>query len=138
MKDRRLLERFAYWEAGSKRTSLPQQEVLIESVTQYLRRILNARQGSVLIDPKFGVPDFTNVGSGGLEQGSLNDISTEISRMISRYEPRISDVKVTIVKEESSALALNFNIHCNINLDNQVHAIRLQATVGGNGQVLVK
>lgn len=138
MKERRLLERISHWESGSYRTNLPELDVLIQSVTQYLRRILNARQGSVLIDPKFGVPDFTNVGSGGLEQGSLDEISSEISRMISRYEPRISDVKVLIDREETSALSLNFNVLCNLNLNNQVHALRLQATVGGNGQVRVQ
>ena len=138
MNERRLLERIVYWESGSKRTNIPQLDALIESVTQYLGRILNTRQGSVLIDPKFGVPDFTNIGSGGLEQGSLDQISNEISRMISRYEPRISDVQVLIDKEKTSILALNFNILCNLKLDNQVHPLKLQAIVGGNGRVRVK
>jgi type VI secretion system protein len=64
VKERRLLERIAAWEGGGERTNKIQVDILITSGTEHLRRLLNTRQGSVQLDPKFGVPDFTNLAGG--------------------------------------------------------------------------
>jgi type VI secretion system protein len=62
MRERRLLERIANWsEADAERTSQTQVDILVRSVNDHLSRLLNTRQGSVPIDPHFGVPDFTNL-----------------------------------------------------------------------------
>jgi type VI secretion system protein len=50
---------------GGERLRATRVDALIESILAHLVRILNTRQGSVPIDPAFGVPDFTNLGVGG-------------------------------------------------------------------------
>lgn len=138
MPERRLLERISYWEEGARRTNQPEQEILVASVSNYLIRILNTRQGAVLIDEKFGVPDFTNFGGGGLEQGTLTDISNEIARMISRYEPRLQDVRVVVEASQSTAMAMSFGVVGQIMLDNVKVPLRLGAVLGSNGQIRVR
>lgn len=138
MSERRLLERLSYWEQGARRTNQPEQSVLVASVTDYLIRILNTRQGSALIDSKFGVPDFTNFGGGGLEQGTLNDVSNEIARMISRYEPRLKDVRVVLESSQSSAMAISFGVIGYMMLDNVKVPLRLGAELGSNGRIRMR
>lgn len=132
------MERLTYWEQGERRTNQPEQDILVASVTKYLIRILNTRQGTVLIDEKFGVPDFTNFGGGGLEQGSLTDISNEIARMITRYEPRLKDVRVLVEQSESTALAMSFGVVGHIMLGNVKVPLRLGAELGSNGRIRVR
>jgi type VI secretion system protein len=138
MNERRLLERLTYWESGSTRTGHAQLETLKESVVKYLIRILNTRSGSVQIDPLFGVPDFTNIGSGGLEDGALKNIELEMSRMLNRYERRIDDVSVQVNRERSTAFGFVFDIVFKVKLDQDVSNVKLEATVAGNGQIDIK
>lgn len=138
MIERRLLEQISYWESGAIRTNKPQLDILTESVIAYLRRILNTRQGSSLINEKFGVPDFTNIGSGGLDQGSLADVSDEIARMINQFEPRFKAVNVSIVQSDSMALTLNFEVSGELRLLDQVQHLKIYAVIGGNGKVEVR
>lgn len=138
MPERRLMERLSNWEEGASRTNQPEKDVLVASVTNYLVHILNTRQGTVLIDHKFGMPDFTNFGGGGLEQGSLNDVSAEIARMITRYEPRLKDVRVFFNTEESSAMSITFGVTGHIVLENVKVPLRLGAELGSNGRIRMR
>lgn len=132
------MERLSRWGLKESRSNQPQQDVLVASVTQYLTRILNTRQGSVPIDAKFGVPDFTNMGGGGLEQGAMEDISAEICRMVERYEPRLSDVRVRVERDESSALAMMFTVLGNIRLDSKVIPLSINAELESNGRIRIR
>jgi type VI secretion system lysozyme-like protein len=138
MSERRLLEQISYWESGAIRTNKPQLDILTESVVSYLRRILNTRQGSSPINDKFGVPDFTNIGIGGLDQGSLVDVSDEIARMINQFEPRFKAVKVSIAQSDLMAFTLNFEVSGELQLLDQVQHLKIHAVVGGNGKVEVR
>lgn len=137
MKERRLLERIATWEDGEKRTNKTQVDVLIRSVTDHLRRLLNTRQGSVLLDPKFGVPDFTNM-AGGLTAGSVGDIEEEIRRMVLKYEPRIKSPKVTLSRESADVLSIQFGLQGKLEVDDREIPLQLATTVGANGKVQIR
>lgn len=88
MKEKRLLERIGALQVGSERSHLTQAEVLLDSLMAHLSRILNTRQGSVPIDPDFGVPDFTNL-AGSFATGETAQIIEHMTRMVARYEPRL-------------------------------------------------
>ena len=137
MKERRLLERIAAWEDGEARTNKTQVDVLVRSVTDHLRRLLNTRQGSVQLDPKFGVPDFTNI-VGGLSGGSVNEIEEEIRRMVLRYEPRIKSPKVTLSRESSDVLSIQFGLEGKLEVDDRDIPLHLATTVGANGKVNIR
>lgn len=137
MKERRLLERIAAWEDGEERTNKTQVDVLVRSVTDHLRRLLNTRQGSVQLDPSFGVPDFTNI-AGGLNAGSVSDIEEEIRRMVLRYEPRIKSPKVTLNSESTDVLSIQFGLQGKLEVDDREIPLQLATTVGANGKVNIR
>lgn len=137
MKERRLLERIAAWEDGEERTNKTQVDVLVRSVTDHLRRLLNTRQGSVQLDAKFGVPDFTNI-AGGLTAGSVSDIEEEIRRMVLKYEPRIKSPKVVLIRESTDVLSIQFGLQGKLEVDDREIPLQLATTVGANGKVQIR
>lgn len=136
MRERRLLERIASWGAGEARTNETQVDVLVDSVMSHLSRLLNTRQGSVQIDPQFGVPDFTNL-AGTTAMGSTREIEEEIRRMVLRYEPRIKSPRVTLNREETDVLAIRFALEGSLEVDDREIPLRISTTVGANGRVSV-
>ena len=136
MRERRLLERIANWKAGDERTNQTQVDVLVRSVMDHLTRLLNTRQGSVQIDPLFGVPDFTNL-AGGMAAGSTREIEEEIRRMVLRYEPRIKSPKVTLNRELTDVLSIRFALEGSLEVDNREIPLQISTTVGASGKVNV-
>jgi type VI secretion system protein len=136
VRERRLLERIASWGAGERRTNEMQVDVLVNSVMSHLNRLLNTRQGSVQIDPLFGVPDFTNL-AGTTARGSAREIEEEIRRMVQRYEPRIKSPRVTLNREETDVLAIRFSLEGALEVDDREIPLRISTTVGANGRVSV-
>jgi len=134
VRERRLLERIANWKAGDERTNQTQVDVLVRSVMDHLTRLLNTRQGSVQIDPLFGVPDFTNL-AGGMAAGSTREIEEEIRRMVLRYEPRIKSPKVTLNRELTDVLSIRFALEGSLEVDNREIPLQISTIVGASGKV---
>lgn len=128
------MERIAAWEVGEQRTNQTQVDILVRSVTDHLRRLLNTRQGSVQLDPLFGVPDFTNI-AGGLNAGSTADIEEEIRRMVLKYEPRIKSPRVRVSQESSDLLSIRFGLEGMLEVDDRDVPLQLSTTVGSSGKV---
>lgn len=136
MNERRLLERIADTESGAAQIPASRAEVLMRSVVTHLRCILNTRQGSVPLDPQFGVPDFTNL-AGGLGTGSVRDIEASIRQVITRYEPRVRQPQVSLRADASDPMALYFNLDGRLDVDGQEIPLHLSTVVDGSGQVRV-
>lgn len=134
MLERRLLERIAYWERGRERTSQTQVDVLVRSVMDHLSRLLNTRQGSVQIDPRFGVPDFTNL-AGGTASGSIRDIEEEITRMVLKYEPRLKSPRVMVRQGGTDVLSIYFSLEGRIEVDAREIPLQIATAVSASGKV---
>lgn len=135
MKERRLLERISNWSDGdAQRTNQTQVEILVRSVSEHLKRLLNTRQGSVQIDPDFGVPDFTNL-AGGTGKGSVKDMEEEIRRMVMRYEPRLKSPRVALNSETTDVLSIRFSLHGVLQVDDRDIPLQISTTVGSNGKI---
>ncbi|WP_330983253.1 MULTISPECIES: type VI secretion system baseplate subunit TssE [Enterobacterales] len=83
--------------------------ILLHSVRNNLRNVLNTRSGSCHGSPELGIADFNDESpdSVGIRGWMVESIKT----CILRYEPRISDVVVTGRAEDSHApLDLCFHI----------------------------
>jgi type VI secretion system protein len=137
MAEQRLLERISNWEQGAARTVLPRQEMLTKSIVNYLQRILNTRQGTVLLDDQFGVPDFTNGAGASLISGSATDISLAIERMVLKYEPRLSNVDVNIDSMDPLGVGIAFSINANIRADDRQLKTNLIVRLGNNGKITI-
>lgn len=136
MNELRLLERIADWESGTARSGAARADLLIRSVIAHLRCILNTRQGSVPLDPLFGVPDFTNL-AGGLATGSARDIEAGMRQVIARYEPRVRDPQVSLRPDASDPMSLRFDLNGRLALDGREIPLHLSTIVSGSGKVSV-
>lgn len=134
MNEQRLLERLSGLGDGRARSHQTHVEVLIESIRAHLQRILNTRQGSVPIDPNFGVPDFTNLAGSSLS-GTTQDIAANITRMVARYEPRLKSVQVHLAESASEVLSLSFTLEGCIEVSDKTIPIRLATRVSASGRI---
>ncbi|EIZ8585513.1 type VI secretion system baseplate subunit TssE [Salmonella enterica subsp. enterica] len=96
-------------EAANPRSYQPPKEALVRSVRRNLQQILNTRSGSCYGSPELGVADLDSLASAST---NFRDTTARAIRdCILHYEPRISDVAVTSVKQDENApLELRFRI----------------------------
>ncbi|MBO1112822.1 type VI secretion system baseplate subunit TssE [Bordetella petrii] len=137
MRELRLLERVAGLGGDMQRSHITRAEILVESILNHLRRILNTRQGSVPIDPSFGVPDFTNL-AGSFATGTTGQMIEDMNRMIQRYEPRLRQPRITFAESQDEVLSLAFSISGLIAVDDHEIPVRLTSHVAANGHVSLK
>jgi type VI secretion system protein len=130
-----LLERMDQPDEGGYRLQSDIHRVT-ESVLNYLRKMLNVRQGSVATLPDFGMPD-------------LNDLYMQypdpvvalrriIKDLIENYEPRLKRVIVRYVPDEEDPLSLRFDITAHLEVDEQSTPLRFETVVGDTGRILVR
>lgn len=137
MREERLLERISRWEVGFDRTNLTSAELLVNSILAHLSRILNTRQGSVPIDPAYGVPDFTNL-AGSFVSGSTRDIENQIRRVVERYEPRLRHPEIHLVEEGHDVLSLRFELAGEVSANDRDIPVHLATTVTSDGKVMLE
>lgn len=121
----------------SGRGPITRTEILVNSILDHLHRILNTRQGSVPVDPDFGVPDFTNL-AGSFSTGTTDQIIQDMSRMIQRYEPRLHQPQINFATSQDEVLSLAFSISGTVRVDDRDIPIRLTSQVASNGKVSLR
>lgn len=134
MKEKRLLERISALQLESERSRLTQAQILLDSLMEHLRRILNTRQGSVPMDPEFGVPDFTNL-AGTFATGETAQIIHNMTRMIARYEPRLRSPRITVADNSQEVLSLSFALDGLVTIDERDIPVHLATLVSSDGRV---
>lgn len=134
MREKRLLERVIGLQTDSERSRLTQAQVLTLSIREHLQRILNTRQGSVPIDPEFGVPDFTNL-AGSFATGETSQIIKNMTRMIAHYEPRLKSPRIQVGEGAQEVLSLSFRLDGLVAIDDQDIPIHLATRVSSDGRV---
>ncbi|MFT0547403.1 type VI secretion system baseplate subunit TssE [Allopusillimonas ginsengisoli] len=137
MNERRLLEHISSLGAEGDRGKISRAEILISSILDHLHRILNTRQGSVPVDPAFGVPDFTNL-AGSFSTGTTDQIIQDMNRMIQRYEPRLRQPKISFSSNQDEVLSLVFSISGTVSVDNRDIPVQLTSLVASNGKVSIR
>jgi type VI secretion system protein len=115
MREERLLERIRLQENAPARRATDDHRRCINSVLSHLQRILNTRQGNVLIGDDYGVPDFIDFLQNCPD--SVRDIEHSIRAAIDKYEPRLSEVRVTFDSQEDDVLVLRFQIAARLSTD---------------------
>ncbi|MDR2367603.1 MAG: type VI secretion system baseplate subunit TssE [Deltaproteobacteria bacterium] len=79
-----------------------------ESIRNHLLRFLTTRQGAVQTLPDYGLPDINDLGLSKSEL--LGECCRVIAEGIERYEPRLTDVKVAVARENQGPMTLVFSI----------------------------
>ncbi len=136
MREKRLLERLRAveldpdWRGGSDPAAA------IQSVLGHVVKILNTRQGSTPIAQDFGVPDFTSIASTfGAE--SVAQIEEAIVRVIQKFEPRLTAVRVTFEPQEDKSFALAFKLQAQLAAEGQATPVVFETILNPDGRIVV-
>jgi len=134
MREERLLERLRQAENAPWPRAAESPQRAIDSVVQHLQRLLNTRQGSVLIASDYGMPDFTHAMSTGEE--AMHEIETAIRLVIEKYEPRLTAIRVQGEAMDDRHQALRFTVQAR--LRSSARAVLLETSVAPGGKIEVK
>lgn len=136
MGETRLLQRLRATEANPLRRSRHDPNRVVESVLEYLQRILNTRQGNVPLGEDFGVPDFTDIVLSYPD--GVQDFEKSIRQAILKYEPRLKGVRVRFVQDENDPLSIRFNITGRLAVEDFKDQVFFESTVNSGGLIEVK
>jgi type VI secretion system protein len=104
-------------------------------VQKHLSGLLNTKQGSVLIDNDYGVPDFSiGPGNGQAPNGEL--IAQVVLALINSYEPRLIKPKVKLTLSNSDNLSMAFVISGLVETNNEHQNLTFSGTLLTNGSFL--
>lgn len=74
-----------------------QQNQIILSVLDNMQRILNARAGTLVHLPDYGLPDITRILQG--MPGTAHELRHLLSCVLLKYEPRLKDITVVMLEQ---------------------------------------
>src|SRR4030042_2574212 len=135
MREERLLERIRTWEKEPTRREREDSRRVIDSVLRHLQRVLNTKQGNVLIAEDYGIPDFSELV--GSYPDSVRDIEKTIRQDIQKYEPRLRAVKVSFIPQEEDLLTLRFQIIAMLSSESKAQVL-LETIVDSDGKIDVR
>jgi type VI secretion system protein len=134
-----LLERLAAREKPGA-TGQRNLESLEKSIIRHLTSLLNTRLGTVPIAPDYGIADFADLGRNS--ENSVAEFRMKLERVIERFEPRLSDVRVTPLQQSGSKkealLAAVFEIRATVRQGIQKHGgvpLRFETKLDASGAV---
>lgn len=109
MREIRLLERLSILENPNLVLGRSPDRLLRDSIVLHLRDLLNTREGSVPIDPHYGMPDMSNI-AGSFSLGTTESLSEALLRQVTRYEKRLINPHVTLEQENKEVITLRFEL----------------------------
>ena len=105
-------------------------------MSDILKKILNTKQGAVLIHEDYGLPDYTDI-AGSFSSDKVQELEREINRVIKLYEPRLSDAHIEFEQQQDNVLALRFKIKGRLKAENQDLPIIFESVVQSDGKIVV-
>lgn len=134
--EKSLLERIDNPELSTSRALEVDPSKVSESVINHLRNMFNVRKGSVMILEDYGMPDFNDIVADF--PNAIKVIRGVIRDLIRKFEPRMKQVSVTHVIDESRPLDLFFRVKAELHLDNEKVPLVFETVVGDGGAVKVR
>jgi len=107
----RLSERLTHADNPRLISGMSDESLGRKSIVDHLTRLLNTRQGSVPIDPNYGMSDLSNI-AGSFAMGTTESICQEVAYQISRYEPRVTNPRISVSHsaDERNVISLRFDV----------------------------
>ena len=139
MREERLLERIANAGGENRKGAARDQELLAASVIAYLNKILNTRKGSVLMDPEFGVPDYSGMASrfSTADNETPGDIESAVRAAVVKCEPRLLSPKVKILDKDEFELSLFLDLEGKLKTPQGMVPLSLKIRMSPDGRTLV-
>lgn len=109
---------------------------MVESVKSNLQQMLNVREGSVSALPDYGMPDFNDLVYEFPD--AIYQLQVAIKQFLLRYEPRIDDVLVSYVPDNSQPLQLKYQVDVRLKFAPVDAAdFQFETVITGSGQAFV-
>ena len=109
MEGKRLLERIREMARPRDDQKPPDADNLQQSILKHLNKMLNTRQGSTVIAPDYGVPDFSHLTTQP-NAANLAIIEKTLHDVVTRYEPRLQNVAVQFAQDPDDPLKMSFQL----------------------------
>ena len=135
-RERTLLERLADPETNAPLTISENTELMAESIIRHLQRMLNTRQGHVLTQPEYGMPDVTEFIHSLPD--AVNEVRRAIRKSIEEFEPRLRNVEVNVVEIEQGSLQLKFEVTAELVTEKEEASVWFETAINSAGQIRVK
>ena len=135
-RERTLLERLAASTGSSPLTVREDTETLAESVLSHLRNMLNTRQGHVLTQPEYGMPDVTDFIQSMPDE--VERIQEAIRNSIARFEPRLKNIRVTFAPHPEERMILRFEILAELAASKEGVSVWFETTMAPSGKIDIK
>lgn len=87
-------------------------EEIYLNIQQHLQLLFNARQGSLLHLPDYGLPDLSEVYQS--LPYSINNLIYSVANTIEKYEPRVTKVSVRPRQSDRDSCIIQLEIHANL------------------------
>lgn len=135
MAGKRLLERIRDLEKGADREQAEDVGAEVRSILNHIQCVLNTRQGTAMIADDYGIPDLF-YSQGGSSNDMARNIERELTAVLGKYEPRMSNVRVSLVPLSGEALKMHFTISGTLARDASV-PVQFSTVVASEGFVTV-
>ena len=93
-----------------------------ESICQFVLKLLNTRQGSVLINPGLGMPAF-DISQGLQDETDKLLFLEHIAKQIKLAEPRVVDVQSQLKQDNNITVVMAFKLEAKTVASQSVHML---------------
>ena len=131
-----LIERISRSSDGRLSPTVVDETLLISSVLIHVQKLLNVRQGSVDMLADYGLPDYNDLSN--RFPYAINEIRNEIKTCITKYEPRLENIRVTHIQDEDDPLNLRFDITARLMSEYRETTIWFETVLDTAGKVIIK
>lgn len=135
-RERTLFERLRNPESEAPRTVYENTEKLFMSVLNHLRKMLNSRQGHALIQPSYGMPDFTEFRHDLPD--AVKAMEDNIRHTIERYEPRLKNVQVHSSAMAEGQTRLHFEVMAELVTADEEASVLFETRIDSSGYISIK
>lgn len=135
-REQTLLERLADPRIDRPLTITENTQQLADSILRHLQKMLNTRQGHVLTQPEYGIPDVTEFIQ--TLPDMVNEVRSAIRNSIEKFEPRLRNVEVAFVPSEGAGLSLRFEITAELVTEKEDASVWFETSVSPSGHIDVK
>jgi type VI secretion system protein len=134
MPNERLLKRIQSWSVSTEAAYRADINGLIESILDDLSKMYNTRQGTVLLDVSYGLPDFTSL-MNTMAPPEIENLSRAFLLTTTKYETRLKNLTVRFNKKDDDFGIMRFAVSCKIPYKDEVYPLKFDALLLGDGSV---
>jgi type VI secretion system protein len=105
----------------------------LNSIFEYLQKILSTKEGSTLIAYDFGIPDISNFHTQNYGE-YVSFLEKKLKNTIEKFEPRLKNIKITYFDKYTDKSILNFRIEGELSHIKD-YLLTFDTTIKANGEV---